>query len=126
MSPDSEKKHILIVEDNQEQAMALAMFLKGNGYIPRVAFDATLGIMALHQIKTDLIILDLGLPGGGGFFMLDNLKKNTLLFGIPVFVLTAKIENGLEQKAREKGAINFFTKPCDTAKLLDAIKTAIS
>jgi DNA-binding response OmpR family regulator len=120
--PDTEKKNILIVEDNQEQALALAMFLKGHGYMPRVAYDATFGIMTVRQIKIDLIILDLGLPGGGGFFVLDNIKKSTLSFDTPVFVLTAKIEEGLEQRAREKGADEFFTKPCDTEKLLEAIK----
>ncbi len=125
MPPEREKKNILIVEDNQEQAMALSMFLRGNGYTVRVAFDATLGVMATHQSKIDLIILDLGLPGGGGFFMLDNIKKNSVSFVIPVFVLTAKIESGLEQQARAKGAVEFFTKPCDTAKLLEAIQAVI-
>ena len=122
MPPDSEKKNILIVEDNQEQAQALSMFLRGHGYNLSVAFDATQGAMAMHRSRIDLIILDLGLPGGGGFFLLEIIKKNTISFNIPVFVLTAKIETGLEEKAREKGAVEFFTKPCDTAMLLEAIQ----
>ena len=124
--PDADKKNILIVEDNQEQALALAMFLKGNGFIPRVAYDATFGIMTVRQLKIDLIILDLGLPGGGGFFVLESVKKNTLSFDIPIFVLTAKIEEGLEKKCFEKGASAFFTKPFDAEKLLAAVKQAIT
>lgn len=123
--PDTEKKNILIVEDNQEQALALAMFLKGNGYTPRVAYDATFAMMSVHQVKLDLVILDLGLPGGGGFFVLENLKKSVNTFDLPIIILTAKIEEGLEQKAREKGASDFFTKPCDTAKLLESVKRII-
>ncbi len=117
---DSEK-NILIIEDNREQAMALAMYAKGKKYQPKVAYDTTIALMMLHQFKIDLVILDLGLPGGGGFFVLENMKKSFKTFDIPVIVLTAKIEEGLEKKAREKGATEYFIKPCPMEKLFGAI-----
>jgi len=117
---DSEK-NILIVEDNRDQAMALAMHAKGKGYAPKVAYDTTIALMMLQQLKIDLIILDIGLPGGGGLFVLDNVKKSFKTFDIPVVVLTAKIEEGLEEKARAKGVLGYFIKPCPMEKLFGAI-----
>jgi DNA-binding response OmpR family regulator len=117
---DSEK-NILIIEDNKDQAMALAMYAKGKKYQPKVAYDTTIGLMLLQQFKIDLVILDLGLPGGGGFFVLENMKKSFKTFDIPVVVLTAKIEDGLEEKSREKGASEYFVKPCPMEKLFGAI-----
>jgi DNA-binding response OmpR family regulator len=122
---EPDKKSILIIEDNQELALAIAMFLKGNGYAVSVAYDATFGIMNTHKSKIDLVILDLGLPGGGGFYVLENIKKSVRTFDVPVIILTAKIEEGLEKKAREKGACEFFTKPCDMEKLLATIQTIL-
>ena len=77
--------------------------------------------MMLQQFKIDLVILDLGLPGGGGLSMLENMKKSFKTYDIPVVVLTAKIEAGLEEKAREKGVSEYFVKPCPMEKLFGAI-----
>jgi len=113
--------NILIIEDNKEQAMALAMYAKGKKYQPKIAYDTTIGLMMLQQFRIDLVILDLGLPGGGGFFVLENMKKSYKTYDIPIVVLTAKIEEGLEQKAREKGVVEYFVKPCPMEKLFGAI-----
>jgi DNA-binding response OmpR family regulator len=117
---DSEK-NILIIEDNRDQATALAMYAKGKGYLPKVAYDTTIALMMMRQFKIDLVILDLGLPGGGGFFVLENAKRSYKTSDIPFVVLTAKIEEGLEKKAREKGAAEYFIKPCPMEKLFGAI-----
>jgi DNA-binding response OmpR family regulator len=77
--------------------------------------------MMMRQFKIDLVILDLGLPGGGGFFVLENAKRSYKTSDIPFVVLTAKIEEGLEKKAREKGATEYFIKPCPMEKLFGAI-----
>jgi DNA-binding response OmpR family regulator len=115
------EKNILIVEDNRDQAQALAMHARGKKYLPKIAYDTTIALMMLRQFKIDLVILDLGLPGGGGLFMLENMKKSFKTSEIPVVVITAKIEEGLEKKAREKGALEYFIKPCPMEKLFGAI-----
>ena len=125
MGQAGDKKTILLIEDDQDLALSLAIYFKGHGYHVLAAYDATFGIMSTHQSNIDLIILDIMLPGGGGVFVLDNLKKSVKTFDIPIIVMTAKIEPGLEQKCREKGCREFFTKPCDTDKLLEAVKKII-
>jgi DNA-binding response OmpR family regulator len=118
---DSERKNILIIEDDRDQAMALAMYAKGRGYLPTVVYDTTMALMTLRQDKIDLVILDLGLPGGGGLFILEKLRWSLKMFDLPVIVLTAKIEEGLEKKVREKGATRYFIKPCPMKRLFGAI-----
>jgi DNA-binding response OmpR family regulator len=75
----------------------------------------------LRQLEIDLVILDLELPGGGGLFMLENMKKSFKTYDIPVVVLTARIEPSTEKKAREKGAREYFVKPCPMEKLFGTI-----
>jgi DNA-binding response OmpR family regulator len=115
------EKNILIVEDDKDQAQALAMHAKGKGYLPKIAYDTITGQMMLRQFKIDLVLLDLGLPGGGGILMLENMKRSYKTQDIPVVVLTAKIEAGLEEKAREMGVSEYFVKPCPMEKLFGAI-----
>jgi DNA-binding response OmpR family regulator len=115
------EKNILIVEDDRDQAQALAMYTKGKGYLPKIARDTTTALMMLRQLEIDLVILDLELPGGGGLFMLENMKKSFKTSAIPVVVLTARIEPSTEKKAREKGAREYFVKPCPMEKLFGAI-----
>ena len=115
------ERHILIVEDNRDQAQALAMHAKGMGYLPKIAYDTITALIMLQRFKIDLVILDLGLPGGGGLVMLENMKKSFKTYDIPVVVLTAKIEAASEQMARAKGASEYFIKPCPMEKLFGAI-----
>ncbi len=118
-------KTILIIEDDQDQAMLLARHAKSKGYVPKIAYDSIIGFMMMQQVEVDLVILDLGLPGGGGLKVLDNMKRSFKTIDIPVVVLTALTEEGLEEKARQKGAIEYFKKPCPMETLFGAIETIL-
>jgi CheY-like chemotaxis protein len=58
--------------------------------------------------QPNLIILDLGLPAGDGFVVLDRLQRDDKLSNIPVIVLTARDPQGNEQRALRAGATAFF------------------
>ncbi|MFA5005616.1 MAG: response regulator, partial [Candidatus Omnitrophota bacterium] len=103
-------KKVLIIEDEKELVVGLATLLKAQGYAIIAANDSLFGISLAHKEKPDLIILDLGLPAGGGFYVLDNLKQSTETFSIPVLVLTAQTAEGLEEKVKQKGALAYFHK----------------
>ena len=74
--------------------------------------------------KPALIVLDLGLPGGDGWVLLDRLKTNILTKHIPIVIVTGQTKTGLEHKSRSKGADGFFSKPLDKHAFIGAI-TAI-
>jgi DNA-binding response OmpR family regulator len=75
--------------------------------------------------KPDLVILDLGLPAGDGFVVMDRINKNDRLANIPVIVLTGREAANNESRALEAGAVAFFQKPVDDTKLLYAIYKAL-
>jgi len=123
---DNIPKKILIVEDEKELSIALSTFLKSQGYSTIAAFDGLFAISMAHKEEPDLIILDLGLPAGGGFYVLDNLKNSIDTNIIPVLILTAKQEEGLEEKAKRMGVTAFFHKPFEPEQLLSHIKEVLS
>ncbi len=115
-------KTVLIIDDDQQLVLALSTFLKGHGYKIRAAYDATYGMRDCFKENVDLVILDLGLPAGGGLFILDNIKKSPQLNSLPVVVLTAKIDDGVKNLVLSRGASAYFRKPFEPAKLLETIQ----
>src|SRR6266481_3623844 len=79
----------------------------------------------LLKALPDVIILDLGLPAGDGFVVLERLQNSDLLSGIPVIVLTARDPHGNEQRALRAGAAAFFQKPVDNEELLNVIRVSL-
>jgi len=114
-------KKILIIEDENELAFSLSSLLKSQGYSTIIANDGLYGTSQLQKEKVDLVILDLGLPAGGGFFVLENLKRSVYTNDIPVIVLTAQQGEGLRDKVHGMGAQAFLNKPFNPEELLDCI-----
>jgi len=119
---DKIAKTILIIEDEEELVLGLTTLLKSQGYLIIAAYDSVFGISLAHKEKPDLIILDLGLPAGGGLYVLENLKKSVETLDIPVLVLTAQQGVDLEEKVKQAGAVACFHKPFDPESLASQIK----
>ena len=122
---DQPSKNILIVDDDQAFVRALATFLTGHGYKVFIAQDATFAIKHVAKENIDLTILDLGLPSGGGFFVLENIRKTRRIIQMRIIVSTANISAGIEKKSRDCGADGFIMKPYDLEKLLEMIKAQL-
>jgi DNA-binding response OmpR family regulator len=120
-----EKPKILIVDDDPHLRRALNIRLQANHYETLQASDAYSAISIAQKERPDLIILDLGLPAGDGFLVLERLQSRGNLAGIPVIVLTARDPDSNEQKARQAGATAFFQKPANNKELLEVIRTSL-
>jgi CheY-like chemotaxis protein len=121
-----DKHKILIVDDDNDLRRALHIRLRSFGYETVFAIDGVSAIaMALKEMP-DLILLDLGLPAGDGFVVLERLRKNTKLSCIPVIVLTAREARGNKEKAVAGGCFAFLQKPVDNDDLLATIQKALS
>jgi DNA-binding response OmpR family regulator len=116
---------ILVVDDNPTIRKGLSVRLRANGYEVLFAEDAISATAALLAERPDLVILDLGLPAGGGFVVLERLHKNDRVANIPVIVLTGRELDGNRDRALQAGAAAFFQKPVDDATLLFAIRKAL-
>jgi DNA-binding response OmpR family regulator len=116
---------ILIVDDDPDLRQALKLRLRANHYDTVHAGDGYSAIAQAHKEQPNLIILDLGLPAGDGYVVLDRLQHDDKLSSIPVIVLTARDPQSSEQRALQAGAAAFFQKPADNAELLDVIRATL-
>jgi DNA-binding response OmpR family regulator len=120
-----EKPKILIVDDDPDLRRALKIRLRANHYDTVQASDGYSAISVAQKEKPSLIILDLGLPAGDGFVVLQRLQDSDVLSSIPVIVLTARDPQSNEHKTLQAGATAFFQKPADNNELLDVIRATL-
>ncbi len=117
---------ILIVDDDPDLRQALRLRLRANHYDTISASDGYSAIAQAYKEHPDLVILDLGLPAGDGYVVLDRLQKDDKLSTIPVIVLTARDAQSTERLVLQSGAAAFFQKPADNAELLNVIQATLS
>lgn len=116
---------ILVVDDDPDLVRALRLRLRANNYEVTTASDGYAAIASAQKDRPALIILDLGLPVGDGFVVLDRLQNSDSLAGIPVIVLSARDPQVNEDRALKAGAAAFFQKPADNEELLNVIRTSL-
>jgi DNA-binding response OmpR family regulator len=118
-------KKILIVEDDNLQLTVLDRRLKTAGFEIVAARDGLTAISTARKEQPDLIVLDLGLPAGDGFVVLQRLGMLINTGTIPVIVLSARTPIGNRDAAHKAGAIAYIHKPVDIPVLLKAINEAL-
>jgi len=118
-------KKILIVDDDQQLVLGLSPRLKSNGYSVVSAMDAVSAIAMTRKEMPDLVILDLGLPAGDGYEVLERLRSLTDHPTIPVIVLSARGPADNKLRSLNAGAAAFFQKPPDNHEFITAIRDAL-
>src|SRR5258705_9398607 len=116
---------VVLIEDDPKVAEVLAGLLQDDNITLTGAKDATEALERIRDTSFDLILLDLGLPGMNGFELLVELKAAPKTESIPVIVLTAW--NGTSDKVRgfELGAVDYLTKPFESAELRARVRAAL-
>ena len=118
-------KSILLIEDDRDVLRAMSLRLKANGYDLSVASDAISAVSAARKVKPDLIVLDIGLPAGDGFVVMERLKSMYDLVLVPIIVVSGREPEATRKKALEAGAFAHFLKPFDNDEFLGAVKKAL-
>lgn len=121
----SDRRTILLVEDDEDTCFALGIRLNANGYATRSATDVDSALAAVASDRPDLILLDLGLPGGGGLAVLERLRDDAGRIPIPVIVLSARPAATARAAALAAGASAFIEKLVDNRDLLTAIASVL-
>ena len=117
---------ILVVEDDADVRRGYQILLKANHYDTSFAADSASVLAETRKVKPDLIILDLGLPAGDGFIVLERLQANTNFGMIPVLVVSARDAHGNKARALSAGARAYLQKPWNDAELLATISELIN
>ena len=118
-------KKILIVDDDPDVLQGMHVRLKANQYDICLAVDTFSGVAEARRSAPDLILLDLGLPAGGGFLVMERLKMIPSVAIIPVIIVSARDGLGNQKRALDAGAKAFLQKPVDDAELLAVIRQAL-
>lgn len=122
----SEKRRILIVEDETGLVEMMKMRLEAADYEVISAFDGQEGLDAAKKEKPDLIILDLMLPKMGGYKVCGLLKKDARYARIPVIIFTARAQEEDIKLSQEVNADAYIIKPFEPQVLLSKIKELLN
>jgi DNA-binding response OmpR family regulator len=117
-----EQPVILVVDDVVDTTNVLKLLFEFEGFRVLVAYDGEEGLTLALDNDLHAMILDLNLPKMHGLEVLENLSKQKPQLN--VIILSAYIEGGNEDKARELGAYDVLRKPFDSAKLIETVKMA--
>ena len=119
----TEKRRILVVDDDEDVRGALRRYLSGNGFEVTEADSVPSGIEALKRSRPDVAIVDFSLGDSDGLALLRSIKG--LEPSVAVILLTGHGTIDLAVKAIKEGADQFFTKPVEMPALLVVVERAI-
>lgn len=116
---------ILVIDGHADTRLLATARLKKHGYDTVFATDAMQAIVLARQTRPDAVLLDLGLPDGNGFVVLEQLRAITPPSGIPVILMTANELAESEVKVLDAGAAFFLRKPVQEEALIAAVEHAV-
>jgi DNA-binding response OmpR family regulator len=119
------KPKVLIVEDDDDLRRGLTLRLRATGYEVVVAQDGVGAISVARNERPDVVLLDIGLPGGDGFSVMTRFANLPMLAGTPVVVLTGRDPRTTSPAVRQYNVAGYLRKPADNRELADTIARAL-
>ncbi|WP_028478772.1 MtrAB system response regulator MtrA [Nocardia sp. CNY236] len=116
------KPKILVVDDDMALAEMLTIVLRGEGFDPHVVGDGTQALAAVREIRPDLVLLDLMLPGMNGIDVCRALRADS---GVPIVMLTAKTDTVDVVLGLESGADDYIVKPFKPKELVARVRARL-
>lgn len=116
------KPRILVVDDDAALAEMLTIVLKNEGFEPFVVGDGTQALTAVREVRPDLVLLDLMLPGMNGIDVCRVLRADS---GVPIVMLTAKSDTVDVVLGLESGADDYMVKPFKPKELVARIRARL-
>jgi len=121
----SDKAKILIIEDSSANIMILKNYLEPKGYDVFSVEDGLEAIAKVHEVKPDLILCDVQMPGMDGFEITRQLKDAAETRLIPIIIVTALSEMNDKIRGIECGAEEYLMKPYNKFELLARVSSLV-
>lgn len=117
--------HVLIVDDSPTERHVLQGMLERNGFKVSLAANGEEGIAQAKNLRPDLILMDVVMPGLNGFQATRELSRSPDTSSIPVVIVTTKDQETDRIWGMRQGAREYLTKPVQEAQLLSTIRALL-
>jgi DNA-binding response OmpR family regulator len=116
------RRKLLVVEDEPVQLKILTAGLAAEGFDVVVARDGVQAVGMVRKEQPNLVLLDIGLPGGDGYVVLQRLKALAASSVLPIIAVSARSADTDRAKMLSLGADDYFQKPVNIPGLIGRIK----
>jgi two-component system response regulator MtrA len=116
------KSRVLVVDDDPALAEMLTIVLRGEGFDTAVVSDGTRALPAVRDLRPDVVLLDLMLPGMNGIDVCRAIRSES---GVPIVMLTAKTDTVDIVLGLESGADDYVVKPFKPKELVARIRARV-
>ena len=117
---------VLLVDDSPTEVYVFKSALEKNGYTVFIANDGDEGVVKAKEVKPDVIIMDVVMPGTNGFKATRQLNCDPQTSSIPVVMVTTKNQETDKIWGMRQGAVNYLVKPVTAGDLVKAINIAVA
>lgn len=125
MSDTDHVPRVLIVDDNQDAAISLAIVLGAVGFDVETSFDGQTALKAAQRFKPDACVLDINMPGMDGYELARRLRGNTPAAPPVLATVTAYSDYAHLDRAVEAGFDLHFTKPADPIEVAEQLEHSL-
>lgn len=113
---------VLLIEDEVNIAEAIRFLLNRDGWAVDTHADGASAMARIREVRPDILVLDVMLPGRSGYEILEDLRGDAGLADLPVLVLTARGQDRERTLAEARGASLFMTKPFANSEILENLR----
>lgn len=121
----ADKPTILVVEDDEAVRQTLVDMLELNGYGVLSATNGVEGLELARRRRPALVVTDVEMPGLTGFDLIRQLRDEDGLCGVPLIVVSAKVDRAATRRGMELGADDFITKPFTEDEVIRSVRTRL-
>jgi DNA-binding response OmpR family regulator len=122
---DIKKANILVVDDEPEITEIIEAFLDNAGYNVQVENSPTKALELAKNLKPDLILLDIMMPGTDGYQVCNRIKEEPGLANTPVIFLTGKDSKDDQGRSFQVGGDMYIKKPFNCERLLEIVNIVL-
>jgi len=118
-------ERILVVDDDNNIVRLVRSYLENAGYVVLTAYDGETALHTLRRENPDLLVLDLMLPDRDGWDITRIIRGDAHLAGLPIIMLTARVEDSDKIVGLELGADDYITKPFNPREVVARVRALL-
>jgi DNA-binding response OmpR family regulator len=118
----SDQKRVLLIDDSETERAIVASRLEQHGFVVSTAVDGTEGMRKLYDLKPDLIVLDVVMPGIDGWGVLQRIRE---VSDVPVIMLTGRDTELERVRGLRGGADDYIGKPFSASELVARVEAVL-